>query len=126
VLRYIPPVTRTRPSDTTIGSVGGNYLSGYGVALDMKKMDYLAVDDRHASSTGSYHPNESRLTRIYLFILTATKAGKGANVDEDSDPIIKLIFSFPENPNAPALHTPLSEDEIKGSPPSLLLLPLTN
>jgi UDP-glucose:glycoprotein glucosyltransferase len=55
VLRHIPPATRTRDTTTnaTIQKVDGNYLSGYGVALDMKKMDYLAVDDRHASSNGS-------------------------------------------------------------------------
>jgi UDP-glucose:glycoprotein glucosyltransferase len=49
VVRYIPPATRT---DALNGSENGNYLSGYGVALDLKKMDYLAVDDRHGSSGG--------------------------------------------------------------------------
>jgi len=27
------------------------YLSGYGVSLDVKKMDYLALDDRHQRGT---------------------------------------------------------------------------
>ncbi|KAG2134823.1 glycosyltransferase family 24 protein [Suillus clintonianus] len=31
----------------------GPYLSGYGVALDLKKMDYLAVDDRKRASSTS-------------------------------------------------------------------------
>ena len=43
VFRHIPPTTRSN---------GRSYLSGYGVALDIKKMDYLALDDRHSSSGG--------------------------------------------------------------------------
>lgn len=43
VFRHIPPTTRSK---------GRSYLSGYGVALDIKKMDYLALDDRHSSSGG--------------------------------------------------------------------------
>ena len=43
VFRHIPP---------TVRSNGRSYLSGYGVALDIKKMDYLALDDRHSSSGG--------------------------------------------------------------------------
>lgn len=38
VFRHIPP-------DGLDASVR-NFLSGYGVALDLKKMDYLALDDR--------------------------------------------------------------------------------
>ncbi|KAF8888622.1 UDP-glucose:glycoprotein glucosyltransferase-domain-containing protein [Infundibulicybe gibba] len=30
------------------GPPSRNYLSGYGVVLDLKKMDYLALDDRHS------------------------------------------------------------------------------
>ncbi|KAF8707514.1 UDP-glucose:Glycoprotein Glucosyltransferase, partial [Rhizoctonia solani] len=41
ILRYSPP------KDTLItGEQSRNILSGYGVALDLKKMDYLALDDR--------------------------------------------------------------------------------
>ena len=43
VFRYIPPSARSK---------GRSYLSGFGVALDIKKMDYLALDDRHSSSGG--------------------------------------------------------------------------
>ena len=43
VFRHIPPTARSN---------GRSYLSGYGVALDIKKMDYLALDDRHSSSGG--------------------------------------------------------------------------
>ena len=43
VFRHMPPTARSN---------GRSYLSGYGVALDIKKMDYLALDDRHSSSGG--------------------------------------------------------------------------
>ncbi|CDO68442.1 Glycosyltransferase Family 24 protein [Trametes cinnabarina] len=45
IFRPVPPVKR----NTNIRT----YLSGYGVALDLKKMDYLAVDDRLQSGSGS-------------------------------------------------------------------------
>ncbi|KAG1729250.1 glycosyltransferase family 24 protein [Suillus lakei] len=53
VLRWARPIIAT----------DGPYLSGFGVALDLKKMDYLAVDDRkRASSTSRDGPsgNESQ------------------------------------------------------------------
>jgi len=42
VFRHIPP--------STIGEK--SYLSGYGVGLDLKKMDYLALDDRNLNAAG--------------------------------------------------------------------------
>ncbi|CAE6344291.1 unnamed protein product [Rhizoctonia solani] len=41
MLRYTPP-----KDAVIIGEHSRNTLSGYGVALDLKKMDYLALDDR--------------------------------------------------------------------------------
>ncbi|KAF9513801.1 glycosyltransferase family 24 protein [Hydnum rufescens UP504] len=41
ILRYVAP-TQVNPSR--------NYLSGWGVALDLKKTDYLALDDRRAAA----------------------------------------------------------------------------
>lgn len=38
MLRYVTPEERDSKNAT---------LSGYGVALDLKKTDYLALDDRH-------------------------------------------------------------------------------
>ncbi|KAH7345399.1 UDP-glucose:glycoprotein glucosyltransferase-domain-containing protein [Rhizoctonia solani] len=46
-LRYVPP------KDAVIaGEHSRNTLSGYGVALDLKKMDYLALDDRGLRGKG--------------------------------------------------------------------------
>jgi UDP-glucose:glycoprotein glucosyltransferase len=39
ILRYVTPKERDFEKKAT--------LSGYGVALDLKKTDYLALDDRH-------------------------------------------------------------------------------
>jgi len=33
-----------------------SYLSGYGVSLDLKKMDYLALDDRRGARRGMHRP----------------------------------------------------------------------
>ena len=43
ILRYVSP---------SLEGTRGSPLSGYGVALDLKKTDYLAVDDRLASTSG--------------------------------------------------------------------------
>jgi len=45
VFRYIPP---RREEKTLMKS----YLTGYGVALDLKKTDYLVLDDRHSGGSG--------------------------------------------------------------------------
>lgn len=47
VLRWARPVIAT----------DGPYLSGFGVTLDLKKMDYLAVDDRKRASTSRNDPS---------------------------------------------------------------------
>ncbi|GJF00041.1 glycosyltransferase family 24 protein [Phanerochaete sordida] len=45
-------VRHTTPKDHS-ASQARAYLSGYGVALDLKKMDYLALDDRRQGSGGT-------------------------------------------------------------------------
>ncbi|PPQ84201.1 hypothetical protein CVT26_012844 [Gymnopilus dilepis] len=47
VFRHIPPPSASENKEK-------NYLSGYGVALDLKKTDYLAVDDRQLGRFDSY------------------------------------------------------------------------
>lgn len=61
VVRYVPPAN---PGEIR------NYLTGYGVALDLKKTDYLALDDRRASSKNSEEERtgttDSLVSSIYL------------------------------------------------------------
>ncbi|KAF5357223.1 hypothetical protein D9756_006756 [Leucocoprinus leucothites] len=88
VLRYVPP---QEPRSSK------NYLSGYGVALDLKKMDYLAVDDRFSSNK-----------------VSGQKSGYGSeeSIEREVDPIIALIQTHPENESAPDSKTPLTEEDI--------------
>lgn len=46
IFRHLPP--KVRDLNTR------SYLSGYGVSLDMKKMEYLALDDRRAAPGGKH------------------------------------------------------------------------
>lgn len=58
VVRYIPP--RRDAEDIGEGQTWmKSYLTGYGVALDLKKTDYLVLDDRH-----SRNPGMSRVSRL--------------------------------------------------------------
>ncbi|KAH8101097.1 glycosyltransferase family 24 protein, partial [Cristinia sonorae] len=82
VLRHIPGRDRDLSSRS--------YLSGYGVALDLKKMEYLAIDDRSSESTN-------------------TKSETASTVQ--SDPIITLLHQYPENSSADYT-TALTKDEL--------------
>jgi len=60
VLRYVTPKERDSEKNAT--------LSGYGVALDLKKTDYLALDDRHLGKKASVEmPLWMLTTYRYLF-----------------------------------------------------------
>ncbi|KAJ7057937.1 UDP-glucose:glycoprotein glucosyltransferase-domain-containing protein [Mycena amicta] len=83
VFRPIPGTSQSR-----------NFLSGYGVALDLKKMDYLALDDRHAGAGQ----------------VSAQEANAEAEV-VDVDPILTLIEAYPEPENI-ATDTVLTEQAI--------------
>jgi len=105
VLRHIPP--------STIDASKKSYLSGYSVALDLKKTDYLAVDDRHTNGHGMCSLcNDSLLT---LSIVTGSN-GNAALEDSKSAPVIDLVSSlienYLENATAPDASTPLTEDEL--------------
>jgi UDP-glucose:glycoprotein glucosyltransferase len=108
VFRHIPPQSR---DNTT-----RNHLSGYGVTLDLKKTDYLAIDDRNAQTNGIFH-----VTYVIRFFNELYKLGvkKDASkdneeLDVDVDPILTLIHLHPENATAPSAKTPLTEVEIEG------------
>ncbi|KAJ4470665.1 glycosyltransferase family 24 protein [Lentinula edodes] len=88
ILRHVPPENL----DTSKRS----YLSGYSVALDLKKMDYLALDDRHLG-TQRDHPSLSDDQEVEAHVV---------------DPIFSLLDGYPENSTAPDANTPPTEDEL--------------
>ncbi|KAJ7264047.1 glycosyltransferase family 24 protein [Mycena haematopus] len=57
-----------------------NFLSGYGVSLDLKKMDYLALDDRNAGPAGGAQRDTAADTEI----------------PDNVDPVMALIEAYPE------------------------------
>ncbi|KAF7345254.1 hypothetical protein MSAN_01902000 [Mycena sanguinolenta] len=68
-----------------------NVLSGYGVSLDLKKMDYLALDDRHTGTGATARQ-------------TSANADSEAIPDDDNvdiDPVMALIEAYPEPALAP-------------------------
>ncbi|KAJ7513036.1 glycosyltransferase family 24 protein [Mycena galericulata] len=87
-----------RPIPESPRSDARNYLSGYGVSLDLKKMDYLALDDRNAR--------------------TSSKEGvtaQDAAADADSipeDPVLALIDAYPEPETSTAADGMLSEEAL--------------
>ncbi|KAF9077351.1 glycosyltransferase family 24 protein [Rhodocollybia butyracea] len=87
VLRHVPP--------ENIDASKRSYLSGYSVALDLKKMDYLALDDRHITTLQNKNPLDEQ--------------------DVDSsllDPIFSILDSYPENATASDANTPPTEEEL--------------
>lgn len=86
IFRPAPPASR----DETNRS----YLSGYGVALDLKKMEYLAVDDRQSASSTLKGSNEHK------------------DVTMSSDPIVGLLDAYPVNETFDA-SIPLTEEELR-------------
>ncbi|PIL30079.1 hypothetical protein GSI_07656 [Ganoderma sinense ZZ0214-1] len=88
VFRPIPPPPSASSERT--------YLSGYGVALDLKKMDYLAVDDRLQSGSGGSHEEDS---------------GTAVQDDEEVDPIVTLLQQYPIDESVDVA-LPLTEEEL--------------
>ncbi|KAL6299204.1 glycosyltransferase family 24 protein [Sparassis latifolia] len=86
VFRAIPPENRDLSLRT--------YLSGYGVALDLKKMDYLALDDRRQGSSGQTAESDGAVESI-----------------SDVDSVMVLVQQYPANTDVNA-STPLTDDEL--------------
>ncbi|KAJ6562664.1 glycosyltransferase family 24 protein [Mycena capillaripes] len=87
IFRHIPDSANPDPDSR-------NILSGYGVSLDLKKMDYLAVDDRNAGPGYASTQEATADTEI-----------------PDVDPIMSLIEAYPE-PETTATDSALSEEAI--------------
>ncbi|EKM75357.1 hypothetical protein AGABI1DRAFT_46617 [Agaricus bisporus var. burnettii JB137-S8] len=82
VLRHVPP---QGPRSKL------NYLSGYGVSLDLKKMDYLAIDDRYSSEKHSQVDDKD----------------SSRNMDD----VFSLIQAHPENETLIDAKATLTEEE---------------
>ncbi|KAJ7136717.1 glycosyltransferase family 24 protein [Mycena epipterygia] len=84
-----------RPIPDSAATDSRNFLSGYGVSLDLKKMDYLALDDRNAGPRG----------------VSAQDAMADAEIS-DVDPILALIDAYPAPEPSATPDSILSEQAI--------------
>jgi UDP-glucose:glycoprotein glucosyltransferase len=112
VFRPVPP--------DVIGEKG--YLSGYGVTLDLKKMDYLALDDRrsHSKSTSQFCSPFRLFSRQRTLGPTSeddqTVYADGPEADLDS--VLQLLELYPLNTTLD-VGEPLTSDEIARKPPGI-------
>ena len=87
-------------------------LAGYGVALDLKKMEYLALDDRHQ---GKYSVTPSQYLCPNFYFLASqnddSKLDDGAESTSEVDTIINLVHQYPENLTA-EYTSPLTSSEV--------------
>ncbi|KAF5311086.1 hypothetical protein D9619_007791 [Psilocybe cf. subviscida] len=83
IFRYVSPPKTDGPR---------SFLSGYGVSLDLKKTDYLAIDDRNINAAG---------------VNQAT-----GDQEQKPDPVLPLILSYPANETAPESSVPLTTEEL--------------
>jgi UDP-glucose:glycoprotein glucosyltransferase len=103
VFRHIPSIHHD--------STSFNYLTGYGVSLDLKKMDYLVLDDRFEGSRSTL----SVIKEIFLVLITflgTSNSGSSAS-SGTTDPIIELLEQYPLNSTID-FKAPLSEEELLG------------
>lgn len=90
VFRHLPPSDSTSPNPA--------YLTGYGVSMDLKKMDYLALDDRR--TRGAPSSNAGSAQKVM---------SDEDEVTEDEDPILSLL---PEATTPVDLGKPLTNEEL--------------
>ncbi|KAG8905722.1 hypothetical protein FRC01_008250, partial [Tulasnella sp. 417] len=91
VFRHLPPFPST-PANPA-------YLTGYGVSMDLKKMDYLALDDRRTrGSTSNKAENAQKVM-----------SDKDEAATPEEDPILSLL---PEATTPIDLGKPLTNDEL--------------
>ncbi|EKM57416.1 glycosyltransferase family 24 protein [Phanerochaete carnosa HHB-10118-sp] len=87
ILRHIPPTGHASDRERA-------YLSGYGVALDLKKMDYLAMDDRRQSSADDSDASDDALS-----------------APGEADVVAALLQQYPEDADTDYT-IPLTSDEL--------------
>lgn len=97
-------------------------MTGYGVALDLKKTDYLALDDRRASSTTSENDkgienpsipsNELKLTEFVPE--EENEPTDVLAVESDDGLILDVLQSLPEVTNITHYTSPLESEELLG------------
>jgi UDP-glucose:glycoprotein glucosyltransferase len=112
-------VFRHMPVATTQDAKPKSYLSGYGVTLDLKKMDYLALDDRRTRGRGVSKAHECSLQVLSLNIMVSVADSDGyqssMNEEDDAsasaDLIVDLLNAYPLNDTMDA-NVPLTEEEL--------------
>jgi UDP-glucose:glycoprotein glucosyltransferase len=112
VFRHIPPPSQGDGSER-------NYLSGYGVALDLKKMEYLAVDDRYTSKQGwcDWSPPIEIVKSNFVTVADSAEHAATTNEEADSpeiDPIVALLKAYPESETFTDPSMPLTPSDIAG------------
>ncbi|KAG8997541.1 hypothetical protein FRB90_012486, partial [Tulasnella sp. 427] len=90
VFRHLPPLP-SAPANPA-------YLTGYGVAMDLKKMDYLALDDRRTQGSKSSKTGDAQK------VLSDEK-----EATPEEDPILSLL---PKAETPIDLGKPLTNDEL--------------
>lgn len=106
VVRHVPPPGHTDANRRT-------HLTGYGVALDLKTTDYLALDDRRQCKYSSFYTQSCRLRADCSLIASSTDStahDDRKSTTSSTDPILALLAQYPP---ATASEAPLSEDELE-------------
>lgn len=93
VFRPVPPADR----DLAIRT----HLTGYGVALDLKKMDYLAVDDRLQGGNGGSSSEDGSTTKVQ---------------EDEADIIVTRLQQYPADESVDVT-APLTDAELLGTVP---------
>lgn len=107
IFRHAPP---------SISHSSPHYLSGYGVFMDLKKMDYLALDDRQQSQTSagtlSSFANEL-ISSVSLHFSDKVVSNEETPLTEteDTDYLSSLVSQFVEGKGS---NRPITEEEIAG------------
>lgn len=110
VFRHVPPPKLTEAAPKR------EYLSGYGVGLDLKKMDYLALDDRRS---GAGENNKGIVRKVLIPLSSAGTTNDVAEVSSEKAPRHDVIrdlldaLPVPKNGEAVNLTAPLTKEEFK-------------